>query len=42
MLNTSVNYVKKNYQNKMNFVLTVDVKERKFLLQDNIKKFKIN
>ena len=41
MLNTFANYAIKNYQKKMNSVLTVDLKERKFMLQDNIKKIKI-
>ena len=41
MQNTFANYVIKNYQKKMNFVLTVDLKERKFMLEDNIKKIKI-
>ena len=42
MQNTFANYVIKNYQKKMNFVLIADTKERKFMLQDNIlKKIKI-
>ena len=36
MQNTFANYVIKNYQKTMNFVLTVDLKERKFMLQNNI------